>query len=69
MPETTENSLMVVLDREEYCFLYDRGSLPELLEAILVHDAAPDSVPPGFLNVDHAREIARGLIGRAYQQI
>lgn len=65
----TENSLMVVLDREEYCFLYDQASLPEVLESLLAHDGIPESTPPGFLNADQAREIARGVIGRAHQGI
>lgn len=65
----TEHSVMVVLDREEYCFLYDRGSFPDLLETLLEHDSHPDSSPPGFLHGDHVREIARGLIGSAHQSI
>jgi len=60
---------MVVLDREEYCYLYDRASLPEVLEAVLAHDSAPESTPPGFLNAEQALEIARGILGRALQEI
>lgn len=60
---------MVILDREEYCFLYDRESFPEVLEAILEHDGDPATSTPGFFHRDHAREIARGLLGNLHQTI
>ncbi|MGE3165024.1 MAG: hypothetical protein AB7O52_08965 [Planctomycetota bacterium] len=67
--KNSDRSVMVVLDREEYCFLYDRESFPELLEAILDHDEDPANSPPGFLHRDHAREIARGLLGQLHQSL
>ena len=66
--ESTTNSLMVVLGREEYCFLYDKPSFPELLESLLEFDSIEENEPTG-LTGDQAREIARGLIGRTYQEI
>ncbi len=62
------NSLMVILDRDEYCFLYERESFPELLESLLEYDDSSEE-PTGGLNGDQAREIARGLIGHIYQTI
>ncbi|MFQ5654435.1 MAG: hypothetical protein ACE5GW_06860 [Planctomycetota bacterium] len=65
----SENSLMVIMDREEFCFLYDRPSLPELLESLLDYGVDPREAKAGDLTTDHTREIARGLIGRAFQEI
>lgn len=67
--KSSERSVMVVLDREEYCFLYDRESFPELIETLLEQDECPELSPPGFLHREHAREIARGLIGEAHQSL
>ncbi len=60
---------MVILDSDEYCFLYDRQSVPELLESLLEYGQDEDKETPNGLNEEQAREIARGLIGRIYQRI
>ena len=65
----TSRSLMVVLDKEEYCFLYDRSSLPDVLEALLDHHEPPEETEAGFLDVERAREVSRGLLSRAYQEL
>ncbi len=62
------NSLMVVLGSDEYCFLYDRPSFPELLESLLEFRNPPEEEPPG-LDSEQAREIARELIGQAHQDL
>ncbi len=67
--DSSENSLLVLLTKEEYYFLYDRPSFPELLESLLDHRAPPEECSEGFLNVIHTREIARGLISKNYQEI
>ena len=67
--DSCENSLLVLLNEEEYCFLYDDYSIPELLESLLGYGDSPDTERPGNLHVGHSREIARGLIGRMYQEI
>ena len=67
--DPSENSLLVLLNEQEYCFLYDRHSFPELLESLLDYRKSADASEPGELNQNHSREIARGLIGRAYQEI
>ncbi len=59
----------MLLSKEEYYFLYDRPSFPELLESLLQYRAAPEERQEGYLNVDHTREIARGLISKNYQEI
>ena len=59
---------MVVLDRDEYCFLYDLPSFPELLETLLEFPK-PGSDNQAGMNADQAREIFRNLIGRAHQVI
>ncbi len=66
---SSASSLMVVLEGEEYCFLYDTPSFPELLESLLETRRRPEDTPSGFLNVDQAREVARSVIGSTYQQI
>lgn len=66
---SSENSLLVLLNEEEYCFLYDRPSLPELLESLLEYDEEPEECRPGKLHVGHSREITRDLLGRLYQEI
>ena len=66
---SSENSLLVLLNEQEYCFLYDRFSFPELLESLLEYRQNPASAEPGQLHRAHSREIARGLIGRNYQEI
>ena len=66
---TRASSLMVVLDQEEYCWLYDGSSFPDVLEELLRCRRAPDDAEPGFLHVDQARHISRGLLARAYQEI
>ncbi len=67
--ESSASSLMVVLENEEYCYLYDRPSFPDLLEALLDHrQRAGDSGGQG-LDIDQAHEIARRLIHRTYQEI
>ena len=65
----TSNSLMVVLDKEEYCFLYDRLSLPDVIESLLDHHEVPEETEQGYLDVEQAREVSRGLLSRAYQDI
>lgn len=65
----SENSLLVLLNKDEYYFLYDRPSFPELLESLLDYTELPEKSRPGQMNVAHSREIARGLISRAYQEI
>ena len=67
--DSSGSSLMVVLEGEEYCYLYDTPSFPDVLESLLEHRRSPDEAPPGFLHVEQARQIARGLIGRTYQEI
>ncbi len=67
--DSSENSLLVLLSKEEYYFLYDRPSFPELLESLLEHRAPPEERQEGYLNVIHSREIARGLISKNYQEI
>ncbi len=66
---SSENSLLVLLNDQEYYFLYDRPSLPELLESLLEYGESPEKARPGQLHMAHSREIARGLISRAYQEI
>ena len=63
------NSLMVILDRDEYCFLYDRQSFPDLLESLLEYDRVPNEENRRELNGEQAREVARSVIGHTYQQI
>ncbi len=63
---------MVILDREEYCFLYDRHSFPELLESLLDYGEDIDEMNGNAstgLTSDQAREVARGLIGHVYQEL
>ena len=67
--DSSENSLLGLLTKEEYYFLYDRPSFPELLESLLEHRAPPEEREEGFLTVNHSREIARGLISKNYQEI
>ena len=62
------NSLMVVLEGDEYCFLYDRPSFPELLESLLEFKTPPEEEVPG-LDSEQAREIARELIGQAHRDL
>ena len=66
---SSASSLMVVLEGEEYCFLYDEPSFPELLETLLETKRRPENTPHGLLNVDQAREVARSLIGKTYSEI
>ena len=65
----TSNSLMVVLDKEEYCFLYDRPSLPDVIESLLENRDKPEQVEEGYLDVDQALEVSRGILSKAYQQL
>ena len=65
----TSNSLMVLLAKEEYCFLYDRPSLPDVLESLLDHREPPEETEPGYLNLEQAREVSRGLLVRAYREL
>lgn len=65
----SSNSLMVVLDKEEYCFLYDIPSFPDVLESLLEHRDSPEETEPGYLDVEQAREVSRGILCRAYQDI
>ena len=66
---SSASSLMVVLEGEEYCFLYDTPSFPELLESLLQTTRLPENTPTGLLNVDQAREVARSVIGKTYSEI
>lgn len=59
---------MVVLDQDEYCFLYDGHSFPELLESLLEFPAERTETDRG-MNSDQAREIFRELIGRVHQEV
>ncbi len=65
----SNQSLMVILDREEYCYMYDADSVPDLLDTLLEQKSDPTNVPQGFFHLDQAREVARGLIGKIYQQL
>lgn len=60
---------MVVLENDEYCFLYDRPSFPELLESLLEYRTPPESEEARGLHSEHAREIARELIGEVHQDV
>lgn len=60
---------MVVLEQDEYCFLYDWPSFPELLENLLEFPAKEDASDGRGLNSDQAREIFRELIGRVHQEV
>lgn len=62
------NSVMVILDDEEYCFLYDDPSFPEMLESLMQYEARPHESSVG-LHCDAAREIARDLLGTAHQDL
>ncbi len=80
-PAEPENSLMVVTTREEFCFLWDRDCLPELLESLLecgevpaeANSFHPLSVPETSndrpLTIDHFRTVARELLIRCHQAI
>ncbi len=66
---SSDSSLLVLLKNEEYCFLYDRQSVPELLESLLAFDGEPESAAEDRLDIVNSREVARGLLGRVYQEI
>ena len=65
---TNNNSLMVVLDDHEYCFLYDQPSFPSLLSTLLGETSSGAGSTIGF-NREQAHEITRGLIGKAHQDL
>ncbi|MFN0060597.1 MAG: hypothetical protein ACKVX7_19245 [Planctomycetota bacterium] len=65
---TNNNSLMVVLDQHEYCFLYDRPSFPCLLTSLLDSPPTCDDTADE-LHLELAQEITRGLIGKAHQEL
>lgn len=74
-----ENSLMVVTTREEFCFLWDRDCLPELVESLLgygepVNDLAElgslsslETQADRPLTVDHFRSVIREIVCRTHQ--
>jgi hypothetical protein len=76
-----ENSLMVVTTREEYCFLWDRDCLPELVESLLGCGEVPDdlaelSALPSVetradrpLTIEHFRGVVRELIARRHREL
>ena len=76
--DTTDNerSLMIVTSEEEYCFLYNRQTLPQLLERLLsTGRRAPSNFEEYYtedeesLNSDHFRSIALDMIGRRHSSI
>ncbi len=65
---SSASSLMLVLDNEEYCYLYDRPSFPDVLEALLEHRHRLNGAATG-LDRERAHEVALTLIGRAYKEL
>ncbi len=71
-----ERSLMIVTSEEEYCFLYNRQTLPQLVERLLCCGRkAPSNFEEYFtedeelLNSDQFRSIALDMIGRRHSSI
>ncbi|HIN79495.1 MAG TPA: hypothetical protein EYN00_00305 [Planctomycetes bacterium] len=71
-----ERSLMIVTREEEYCFLYNRETLPRLVEKLLnCGRQAPSNMKEysardeEFLDADHFRSIALDVIGRRHSAI
>ena len=73
-----QNSLMVILDTDEYCFLYDPTSFPELIECLLdegksseesAAPAQPETPKAGLVSEKDSSVGTRGLTSEERREI